>query len=148
MKKIIIILLFAIFASSCKSRKVELTKDKIKFLDRSIIERKAPGDRVYITIPATPNERPVSQTKTFKGNQGAITDVVFDKNGQVTTIITDCPEVDEKEQRDVAYERNLKLKNIDHTFNLEIGKLISRTFIWGFVLLALSWIGRAFVLKK
>jgi hypothetical protein len=146
--KIILIFVFAIFASSCKTRSVELTKDKIKYLDKSIIERNAPADRVYITIPATPNERPVSQTKSYKGNKGAITDVVFNEKGEVTTIISDCPQVNEKEQRDIAYERNLKLKNIDHTFNLEAGKMMSKTIIWCFGLISLAWVGRAFVFRR
>lgn len=147
MKKLLIILLLVLI-SSCKTRKVELTKDKIHFVDRSVIERKAPADRVYITIPAKEPQRPKAITKTYDGKKGARTDVTFDDDGKVVNIISDCPEVDEKEERDIKYQRDLKLKQIENTFNLDVAKLGSKTIIWVGFFFALAWVARAVVLKK
>ena len=153
MKKAITILIL-VTLNGCgllKDRNVEITKDKIHYLDRSVIETTSPGDKVFITIPATPNTRPKETTVRYDGDKGAKTDVTFDKDGTVTSISSDCPEVNEREERDIEFQRQTKLKDIDSQFNLELADKISSTIIWCSVILgffgSIAWVARAYVTK-
>lgn len=140
--KAIILLLFF---SSCATRKVQLQKEKIHFVDKSIIETKSPGDKVFITLPNTPKDRPKAITKRYNGEKGAKTDVTFNDAGTVTSINTDCPEVNEKEERDIAYERSTKEKASERVFNMNLAKLASKTIIWIGLFFSLAWVARAWV---
>lgn len=122
-----IILLF--FFSSCATRKVQLQKERIHFVDKSVIETKSPGDKVFITLPNTPKDRPKAITKRYEGNNGAKTDVTFDENGNVTSISSDSPEINTRSENDIKYEQMTKDKQSQRQFNLGLAKIISKTCI-------------------
>lgn len=133
--KIITILILILF-SSCsawKERSVSLDKQKLSFVDRSIIETTKPGDRVYITIPANNPERPKGVTETYQGSKGAVAEVDFDNDGVVTGFRVDCPEEHILEQRNIELENQIKIKEIENKTNIEainaIGKWTAITLI-------------------
>lgn len=138
--------------TACSTRKVERTKERIKLVDKGTIERTAPGDRVYITLPATPNERPKDTTRNYKGEKGARTDVDFNGSGTVTGIRTDCPEINEWEQKNLVLDYDLKEKNIERTFNEMVIKEIKGLLLWMTGIVSMAWvvisIARAIILRK
>lgn len=129
-------------ATGCATRRVEKSQERVKLFETSQIRRTAPGDRVYIEMPRTPNERPRSTTKTYRGARGAVSDVVFDSVGQVSAIRTDCPEIDEHEQRNTELEYELRTKNSERSMNVELAKTAKSTFIWLAIIFATAWVLR------
>lgn len=125
----IFILFLPLFMTGCgllKNRTVDKTNESVKLIDRTVVETTSPGDKVYITIPALEPERPKSETKTYQGSNGAVTDVDFDDTGTVTGIRTDCPEVTEKEMRDIELDYGLKTKEVESKANIELANTIGK----------------------
>lgn len=127
--------------SGClSSRKVSKMEDKFKGFENTTTQRKSPGDKIYIEIPRTPNERPKSETVTYIGDKGATSKKTFNESGYVVTDLIDCPEVDEIEQKNLEWERDQSSKQTERAFNIALGKLISNTLIWISVIWAIAWI--------
>lgn len=149
MKKLLLIFIVVLF-NSCgmlKSRSVDLQKQKVHFIDKSVIETTAPADKVFITLPATPKDRPKATTKRYEGSDGLKTDVTFDKDGNVTSISSDSPAKKVIQENNIESQIEIKTKLIDNEFNLEIAKIASKTTIWLGVILGIAWIVRAFIKK-
>ena len=139
-------LLVAILMSSCLStRSTSKQRDKVKLMQVSSIERKAPGDRVYMEFPRTPKERPRDTTRTYHGQRGARVDVGFDSTGQVNTVLADCPEVDERELRETEFHRNLRLKETERKMDIELVNAIGGKLIWIAAIFAVTWLARGFI---
>ena len=144
---ILVLLLAAMTFNGCATRKVNKDNTKIHLVEQARIERKSPGDRVYIEYPRTPNERPKGVTQTNKGTKGAETRTTFDQTGTITRIETDCPEINEIEQRNREWDYKKKEKDSERSFNTEIAKLGSKTLIWIAGIFAVAWVARGFIKK-
>ena len=140
-----LIFVVALLLSCCATRKVNKDNTKIHLVEQARIERKAPGDRIYIEYPRTPNERPKGMTQTNKGSKGAETRTTFDETGTITRIETDCPEINEIEQRNRELDYQKKEKDSERSFNTEIAKLGSKTLIWIAAIFAVAWVVKGLV---
>tara|TARA_R110002050_G_scaffold69507_2_gene150335 strand:+ start:17818 stop:18261 length:444 start_codon:yes stop_codon:yes gene_type:complete len=147
MKKWLCIFLIFSLAGCGTTRTTSKSKENIKLVDRGVVERSAPGERVYITIPATPNERPKNETKTFSGEKGSRTDVDFDKDGNVTKIVTDCPEVNEREAKNLELDYSKKEKDSERQFNIELAKIGQSTILWLGGIFAVAWVVKGIFTK-
>ena len=134
--------------SSCATRKVNKTRENLKIIDRGIVQTTSPGDKVYITIPAKPNERPKATTQTYTGNQGASTDIDFNEEGKVTAIRTDCPEIDKLEQKNLQLDYDYREKNSERAFNEMAIKTGKSTLLWMTAIISLAWVARGWVLGR
>lgn len=148
MRKLLIICLTISLAACGTTRNVSKTNERIKLVDKGVVQRTAPGERVYITIPATPNERPRSQTKTYSGEKGSRTDVTFDQDGTVTNINTDCPEINELEQKNLELDYSKQEKDSERKFNMELAKIGQSTILWLGGIFAVAWVVKGIFAKS
>lgn len=149
MKKLYIIIIL-ILLSGCNAFKDvtrNKTREKIKLVDRTIIEEKSPGDNVtvFLPYPLPSPDRPKSKTVTYNGKKGATVDVAFDSTGVVKAIDADCPEINKIEQRNIELDHDIKSKEMEATANIELAKVIgNRLVIVGFFF-SLAWVLRKFI---
>lgn len=145
----ILFCIFLIFSlAGCGTiRSTSKSNEKFHLRDLGIIERKAPADRVYIALPLTPKDRPKDTTQTYHGKKGSKTDVTFDKDGNVTNIITDCPEINELEQKNLELDYSKQEKDSERKFNIELAKIGQSTILWLGGIFAVAWVVRGIFSK-
>ncbi len=138
----ILLCIFLIFSlSGCGTmRTTNKSKEKFRLRDLGTIERKSPADRVYIALPLTLKDRPKDTTQTYHGKKGSRTDVTFDKDGNVTNILTDCPEVSELEQKNLELDYSRREKETERQFNMELAKIAQSTILWLGGIFAVAWV--------
>jgi len=140
MKKYFILILI-IFLTGCMStRKVSKSEDKFKGFETSTIDRTAPGDKIFITLPKEPNERPKSKTETYTGDNGATSKKTFDEQGYITQDDINCPEVNEREERQRQWEHEQSVRESEREANIELANTIGNKMIWIAAVFALAWI--------
>jgi hypothetical protein len=129
------------------TRTTSKSNEKFHLRDLGTIERKAPADRVYIALPLTPKDRPKDTTQTYHGKKGSKTDVTFDKDGNVTNILTDCPEINELEQKNLELDYSKREKDSERQFNIELAKIGQSTVLWLGGIFAVAWLLKGIVNK-
>lgn len=142
MKNFWALILIILLAGCMSTRRVSKTEDKFKGFETSAIDRKAPGDKIFITLPKTPNERPRSTTETYNGDNGATSKKTFDEQGYITQDEINCPEVNERELRQRQWEHEQSIKNTEREANIELANVIGNKVIWIAAIFALAWVFR------
>lgn len=135
MKKLLIIWML-IVSSSCsllKDRTVDKNNERYKFIDRSVITERTPGDVIVMPAPRTPKDRPRDTTITTRGEKGATVTTSYDREGRLDGQTIICPETEKTKQMNVEGEYKLKTKQVESKANIEladtVGKWSAITFI-------------------
>ncbi|WP_421801754.1 hypothetical protein [Flagellimonas sp.] len=144
MKKYLTLILTILLTGCLSTRKVSKTKDNFKGFETSTIDRTAPGDRIFTTFPKTPKDRPKSTTETYTGDNGATSKKTFDENGYITQDDINCPDVNEREQRQREWEHEQSIKNTEREANIELTNVIGNKVIWITAIWAFVWFIKGF----
>ena len=147
MKRYWPIILIVLLTGCLSTRKVSRTEDKFKGFETSTIDRIAPGDKIFIEFPKTPNERPKSTTKTYTGDNGATSKKTFDEQGYITHDEINCPEITEREKRQREWEHEQSIKESERASNIELANTIGNKMIWIAAIFALVWFLKGFFKK-
>jgi len=127
-KKYIIVLSLILF-SGCgllKDKKVDKKKESIRFIDRSVITEKAPGDIIVLTAPKIPQDRPKGKTVVTKGEKGSTVTTKYDDEGFLETQVINCPDVEVTKQMDIKGKYQLQTKEVEMKMNIELANVIGR----------------------
>jgi len=141
------LLLVLAMVSSCATRKVQKANEKIHLIEKGVIDRKAPGDKVYISFPGRAKDRPKSRTKIYRGTKGATVAVPFDSLGNATGFLVDCPEITEREKYYSELDYKLKLKATERAFNEMMIKQGKSFGLWAISIITVGWVVRGFFKK-
>lgn len=136
MRKCILYFLVLTFLFSCstlKDRTVDKEKEKIKFVDQSVIESKIPGDVIVLPAPKIPEQRPKDTVIVYRGKKGATATTSYDQQGFLAGQLINCPEEHETKRIDVKGRYQLNTKKVESKMNIElanvVGKWMFRTLV-------------------
>ena len=146
MRKIWILSVCILTLGSCATRKVEKERKRIQLMDKGTIEKKSPGDVIFIPAPRVPNDR--KPVELYSGQKGATARLNFDEGGVLRDGIINCPEIDELEQKNLELDYTSREKKSERAFNEMALKEIKSTVIWLTLIISLAWVARGFILRK
>lgn len=111
--------------SSCGTvnRTVDKQQERVRIIDRTVVETKKPGDVIVVDYPRSPNARPRDTVIEYRGNKGAVSRKTFDKSGYLVRDSISCPEEQETKRLNITTNADLKAKLTSRQVDLEVAKL-------------------------
>lgn len=137
MKQFLSVILLLAMGSCLPTRTVTKTVRDISSIQTGEIERTRPSDVIIIEAPKVPNEKPT--TIVYKGEHGATTTVDYGEDGEVDKIVSECPEVSERERYDRETTIKEREKISEREFNEMLVKEAKSTILYLGGMLCIAW---------
>lgn len=125
--------------SCLPTRTVTKTIRDVTEIQTGVIDRQAPGSTIIIEAPRTPDTRVIDTTIIYRGDHGSTTTVDYGEDGEIDKIVSDCPEVSEREKYDRETEIKSREKVSERVFNEFLVKEGKSTILYLGGMFCIAW---------
>ena len=139
MKRLLLFIVLLVMGSCLPTRTVTKTIRDVSEIQTGVIDRQIPGATIIVEAPRTPDTRVIDTTIIYRGDHGATTTVDYGADGEIDKVISDCPEITEREKYDRETETKIRDKTSKREFNEFFIKEAKSTVLYLGGMFCIAW---------